>query len=76
MAVARGKNPDENFVKNLKEARAITGLSQSGFADQYGIKVKTLQSWEIGRSIPKGLARTQMDKIISDLLSKASNTSS
>ncbi len=36
----------------IKEIRALTGLSQGKFADRYGIPVKTLQNWEIGRTRP------------------------
>ncbi len=33
---------------NIKELRAITGLSQQKFGDKYGIPRRTLQNWELG----------------------------
>jgi len=36
----------------IKEIRNLTGLSQSKFADQYGIPVRTLQGWEAGKKVP------------------------
>lgn len=37
---------------NIKEIRELTGLSQSKFAEQYGIPVRTLQGWEAGKKVP------------------------
>ena len=39
-------------MKDIKELRKITGLSQSKFAEKYGISVRTLQQWEQGISKP------------------------
>ena len=36
----------------MKEFRLSTGLSQSKFADYFGIPVRTLQEWEQGRRKP------------------------
>ena len=36
----------------MKEFRLSTGLSQSKFADYFGIPVRTLQEWEQGRRNP------------------------
>lgn len=36
----------------IKEIRSLTGLSQGKFAERYGIPVRTLQDWEIGRRKP------------------------
>lgn len=36
----------------MKEFRLSTGLSQSKFADYFGIPVRTLQEWEQGRRTP------------------------
>ena len=56
---------DKNFYKWLEEQtvfkeveievkkfRASTGLSQSKFAEYFGIPVRTLQEWEQGRRNP------------------------
>ena len=40
-----------------KEIRALTGLSQSRFAEAYGIPVRTLQGWEMGRPCPRYVLR-------------------
>lgn len=39
-------------MKNIKELRRLTGLSQSKFAQKYGLSVRTLQQWEQGISKP------------------------
>lgn len=38
---------------SIKEIRALTGLSQSKFAERYGISVRTLQGWESGKKCPE-----------------------
>lgn len=37
--------------KYVKELRAITGLTQAGFADAYGISKRTIEEWESGHRI-------------------------
>lgn len=37
---------------DIKEIRALTGLSQSKFAKEYDIPVRTLQGWEAGKKVP------------------------
>lgn len=39
-------------MNGIKELRERTGLSQSKFAARYGIPVRTLQGWEIGKRVP------------------------
>ena len=39
-------------VMNIKEIRAMTGLSQAKFAERYGIPKRTLEDWEAGRRKP------------------------
>ena len=42
----------------IKEIRALTGLSQAGFSEKYGIPKRTLQDWEQGqRSTPEYVTR-------------------
>ena len=36
----------------MKEFRLSTGLSQSKFAEYFGIPIRTLQEWEQGRRNP------------------------
>ena len=36
----------------IKEIRELTGMSQSRFAKEYGIPVRTLQGWEAGKTVP------------------------
>ena len=48
----------------VKELRAKTGLSQSKFAAQFGIPVRTLQDWERGRFNPPPYVVTMMERIL------------
>ena len=41
-----------NFADELKQARAETGLSQQGVADQMMIPKRTVQKWEIEAATP------------------------
>lgn len=41
----------------IKELRERTGLSQSKFANKYGIPVRTLQGWEAGKRVPDYVIR-------------------
>ena len=36
----------------IKQIRKLTGLSQSKFAEAYGVPLRTLQGWEMGRPVP------------------------
>src|SRR5574341_1220083 len=42
---------------NVREIRESLGMSQAEFADYFGFSVRTLQEWEQGRSVPRGVAR-------------------
>lgn len=63
LAFAKGEaNPDEYRVYipdeiNVKRIRESMGMSQTEFADYFGFSVRTLQEWEQGRSMPRGVAR-------------------
>jgi putative transcriptional regulator len=46
--------PAEIDVRNIRES---LGMSQTEFADYFGFSVRTLQEWEQGRSMPRGVAR-------------------
>lgn len=48
----------------VKELRAKTGLSQSKFAAQFGIPVRTLQDWERGRFNPPPYVVAMMERIL------------
>lgn len=39
-------------MNKIQELRERTGLSQSKFAARYGIPVRTLQGWELGKRVP------------------------
>ncbi len=41
------------FGKKIQALRARTGLSQAKFAQAVEVKVRTLQGWEIGKSVPE-----------------------
>ena len=43
---------EKTFAEKLKEARALTGLSQQGLADRMLIPKKTIQKWEIADRVP------------------------
>jgi ribosome-binding protein aMBF1 (putative translation factor) len=56
------------FARRLKRARQAAGLSQSEAAAKWGAKLRTLQDWELGRNEPRGFARTQLEKLLSEIL--------
>lgn len=39
----------------IKALRAQTGMSQSQFADHFGVSVRSLQGWESGKKPPQGM---------------------
>jgi len=49
--------PNEIDVKRIRKK---LGLSQTKFADRFGINVKTLRDWEQGRRVPDGSARAYL----------------
>jgi transcriptional regulator with XRE-family HTH domain len=42
-----------SFGKHLQALRERMGLSQSGLAKQAGIPVRSIQNWEVDRSLPR-----------------------
>lgn len=42
--------------QEIKKARDALGMSQAEFAEAFGLSLKTLQGWEIGKSRPSGAA--------------------
>lgn len=42
---------------NVKRIRENLSMSQSEFAAYFGFSVRTLQEWEQGRSVPRGVAK-------------------
>jgi putative transcriptional regulator len=70
LAFAQGKKdhgciahiPDEI---NVQRIRKKASMSQSEFADYFGVNKRTVQEWEQGRRVPTGAARaflTVIDK--------------
>jgi len=45
---------------DVKALRAKMGLSQSEFASRYGIGLRTLQDWELGRTQPPAAVRSYL----------------
>jgi len=41
--------------EEIKEIRAKFGLTQEGFAREMGVSFATINRWENGRAVPKGL---------------------
>ncbi|MEM9446609.1 MAG: helix-turn-helix domain-containing protein [Verrucomicrobiota bacterium] len=52
----------------LRAAREKAALSQSQFAKKYDLSIHTLQSWEQGKYVPRGLAAKELDRILSRIL--------
>jgi putative transcriptional regulator len=48
---------------DVREVRALTGLSQAKFSELLGIELATLRNWEQGRRSPTGPARALLRAI-------------
>jgi DNA-binding transcriptional regulator YiaG len=48
--------------KQIKVLRTDRGLTQEQFARELGVSHMTISRWEKGRSIPRGLSRSALDK--------------
>ena len=42
---------------DVRRIRKKAGMSQSEFADHFGVSIRTVQDWEQGRRVPAGAAR-------------------
>lgn len=51
-------------MNKIKEIREMTGLSQSKFAKEYGIPVRTLQNWEIDKAKPPAYLVTLLERVV------------
>jgi putative transcriptional regulator len=49
--------------RRIRRLRQRLGLSQTGFADRYGIPVANLRQYEIGRVMPPPAVRAYLDVI-------------
>lgn len=47
-----------------RTARAATGLSQSAFAERYGIPAASLRDWEQGRRVPDASTQSYLRVIV------------
>jgi putative transcriptional regulator len=57
------RRPRAASAVDVRKIRAITGLSQSKFAELLSIEVSTLRNWEQGRREPTGPARALLRAI-------------
>lgn len=57
------KNKESNQNK-IKEIRERTGLSQSKFAEYFGIPKRTVQKWEINQAKPSDYIPEMMVRIL------------
>jgi len=55
-----------DFATLINKARKRAGLSQSQAAEKWGVSVRSLQAWELGR-IPSG---TNLAKLLPHILPK------
>ena len=53
-----------NISKRIKEARAKLDLSQRKAAMQWGLSPRSLEKWEQGSSVPRGLYLKHMERIL------------
>ena len=48
------------FARRVREVREKLGLSQSEFAEQFGLSLRSLQEWEQARRLPDGAVLTYL----------------
>ncbi len=82
LAYEKGKAKAQTYVRkrklpdvNVAETRAALKLSQKAFAGVLGVSVRTVESWEAGRSNPSPSARNLIYLISTDnsLIQKLQN---
>lgn len=61
LAFAKGENTDSVVhipeEINVRRIRKKLNMSQSVFADYFGVNLRTLQDWEQGRRVPTGASK-------------------
>lgn len=57
---------------NIKELRALTGLSQKAFSDKYEIPKRTIEDWEAGRRKPTEYVVKLLERIVREDIQKES----
>ena len=63
LAFAEGRKGPQGYRVHIPEGidvRRIRGqfhMSQAQFAQEFGFSVRTLQEWEQGRSVPRGVSK-------------------
>jgi putative transcriptional regulator len=63
LAFAEGRKGQQGYRVHIPEGidvRRIRGqfhMSQAQFAQEFGFSVRTLQEWEQGRSVPRGVSK-------------------
>ena len=50
----------------VQEIRALTGLSQAGFAAKYDIPKRTIQDWEQGQRTPPGYVIKLLERAVKE----------
>jgi DNA-binding transcriptional regulator YiaG len=57
-----------SIANRIEKARAKLELTQAEAAAQWGVNVRTLEGWESGRHEPSGFARSQLEKLLTEIL--------
>lgn len=58
------KREQLDWAKRIKSAREYSKLTQDGAADAWGFLQQTLSLWEQGETVPRGLYREKLEKIL------------
>ena len=58
-------------AEDIKRIRSRTGLTQSLFAQWFGVSTRTVEAWEAGRNQPSGPSRRLLGLLKSNRLSFA-----